>query len=101
MDVTVIKDFKNLDISYRTLFMLLACADDKGIIRLNQETFAKGIHTSRQSVGSHLKKLALSNILKYKYSGFIMFNPDVIFFGSEEDKKQARSEYASFVSDAK
>lgn len=99
IDITAVKNFKDLSISVRLLLTLVSISNDAGEIRTNKEDLAKAVGSSRQTVGSHLCEFARCNLIKYKYSGTARLNPDFYFTGRPEKKASAQMEYSLFKSD--
>ncbi len=88
-----------LDLSMRLFTTLVTCADDAGHINIPQPELAKYLSVSRQTIGNHLHKLCDSNILKFKFSGKGMLNPDFIYKGDYAMRHNVVDEFTSFKSD--
>ena len=100
MNVPAIKkNFNQLGIELKIFFMLKTCADKNGQILIDKNGLAKYFNVSRQTVGKYLKTFAEVGMIKYKYSGKAMFNPD--FYSSDrvnyEDVKRLYNEFKSDV----
>ena len=70
-----------------------------GSFEIRKTVLAEYVKVSRQTVGEHLNTFAKCNLLKRKYSGKGLFNPNFYYVGPEELKAQAQIEYKSFKSD--
>ena len=62
-------------------------------------TLAKYLNVSRQTIGKHLKNLVECNVLKYKYSGKGIINPDFYYKGSTSEKEFSEQKYKQFKTD--
>ena len=90
---------KNLSVPLKVFFTLVACADTFGRITLRQEELAKYIGTSRQTVGKYISDFVACNMLKFKYSGKGIINPEFMFNGPKEQFNVAKETYEEFKSD--
>ena len=99
MNITAVKNFKNLDVGTKILFTVLLCAGDMGQAELKKTTIADYLELTPQTVGKHLKIYADCQLLKYKYSGLIRVNPNFYYNGAPELQESAVQEYNSFKSD--
>ena len=100
MDVTAIKkNFNQLGIELKIFFMIKLCADKNGKIVIDRDGLSKYFNVSKQTVGKYLKTFAEVGMIKYKYSGKAIFNPD--FYCSEranyEDVKKLYNEFKSDI----
>lgn len=93
------KNFNGLDIGVKVFLTLVLCARDNGEIELKKSDVAGYLDVSRQTVGKHIKSFAEANMLKYKFSGKGIFNPDFYYKGSLEEKVTAKELYERFKSD--
>ena len=99
MNITAVKNFKELNIGVRLLLTLISISDSEGRIRTNKTDLAKAVNSSRQTVGEYINSFARTNILKFKYSGSARLNPDFYFRGDPLRKPLVISEYQQFKSD--
>lgn len=83
-----------------TLFYYYMEETDKlGRITAQKSNLARIFDVNERTVANWLYALRNENLIKYKYSGKTMLNPDMYFFGSDADYEQAKNEYAQFKSD--
>ena len=73
--------------------------DKLGRITAQKSNLARIFDVNERTVANWLYALRNENLIKYKYSGKTMLNPDMYFFGSDADYEQAKNEYAQFKSD--
>ncbi len=99
MEITAVKNFKELNGALRVLFTLVSITDRRGEIRTNKTELKKATGVCERTVKDHIAVLCRCNILKWKYSGAAFLNPDFLFKGDPQDKQQARADYAAFRSD--
>ena len=92
---------KNLTIPMKIFFTLISCADALGEIELRQEKLANYVGTSRQTVGKYIGDFVACDMLKFKYSGVGIFNPEFMFNGPKEQFNVAKKTYEEFKSDFK
>lgn len=98
MNVNVIQNGEQLPVGVRLLFFLCANVNDGDNSALAKKSaLAERFKVSRQTVGSYLQKFCASGIMKYKYSGAYMINPDFYYKGKTRDV--AAKKYKSFRSD--
>ena len=95
---TIRKNFDNLDTGLKIFLSLVLCADENGAVRVSQNELGKYLSISRQTVGKHIKTFVDCNMLKYKYSGETLFNPEFYFNGAT-DLNIAVERYNKFKSD--
>ncbi len=98
MNVTAIK-LEPLKGETRLLFTLLSLADGLGRFQMGQDALARYIGSTRQTVSHYLHAFVKAKILKCKYSGRGIFNPEFTFAGSDADKLSACAEYKAFPCD--
>lgn len=99
MDVTAIKNFKDLNAALKLLFTLVSITGEDGRIRTNKADLAKHTGVCERTVKEHIATLCHCNILKWKYGGAAFLNPDFLFKGKPEAKAEARKAYEAFRSD--
>lgn len=100
MNVRAIKkNFKGLDVGIKVFFTLVLASRPDGTVDLSKTRISECLNVSRQTVGRHIKTFADCGILKYKFSGKGMFNPDFYYVGPPEQKQRAQEDYARFKSD--
>ena len=92
---------KNLTVPMKIFFTLITCADSLGKINLRQEELARYVGTSRQTVGKYIGDFVACNMLKFKYSGKGIINPEFMFNGPKEQFNVAKKTYEEFKSDFK
>ena len=99
IDITAVKNFKELNISVRLLLTLISISSATGEIRTDKGALAKAVGVSKQTVGTHINEFARCNLLKFKYSGVARLNPDFYYSGNPDKKSSAVFEYQLFKSD--
>ena len=100
MNIAVTRqNFNALDVGIKVLFALMIEAEDDGTFNINKSTVAEQLKVSRQTVGKHICTFASCNMLKFKYSGQGIFNPDFHYTGAAVELNQVREKYKSFKSD--
>lgn len=99
MDITAVKNFKDLNAALRLLFTLVSITDTHGRIRTNKADLSKHTGVCERTVKEHISVLCRCNILKWKYGGVAMLNPDFLFKGEPDEKQAARNDYSAFKSD--
>lgn len=99
MNITAVKNFKDLNAALRLLFTLVSITDDGGRIRTNKADLSKHTGVCERTVKEHITTLCRCNIIKWKYGGAAFLNPDFLFKGKPEDKAEARKAYEAFKSD--
>ncbi len=100
MNVSEIKkNFNKLGIEIRIFFTLVLCADKKGRIKAEKKELQKYLKVSIQTIGKYIRGFVECNMMKYKYSGEAMLNPDFYYTGEEEQRASIREEYKEFKSD--
>lgn len=99
MEITAIRNFKELNGALRVLFTLISIAGYNGEIRTNKTELRKATGVCERTVKEHIAVLCHCNILKWKYGGSAFLNPDFLFKGEPTAKQQARADYAAFKSD--
>lgn len=92
------RNFDNLDTGLKVFLTLVLGADENGAVRTNQSELSKYLSISRQTVGKHIKTFVDCNMLKYKYSGDTLFNPE-FYFNGVTDLNSAIEKYKEFESD--
>lgn len=92
-------DLTMLDTGIRVLFKLIAIAGAHGEIKTNKSTLAEELGKSRECIAQHINRLASAKILKYKYSGVAILNPEVIYVGADADYALSLALYQKFKSD--
>ena len=90
---------KKLNLGFRVFLTLVACANAQGEINMPPSELSKYLGVSRQTIGNHLRNLVESNVLKYKYSGKGIINPEFYYIGAETDRPTVLSRYSTFKSD--
>lgn len=99
MEITAVKNFKELHIGIRLFLILISISDKDGCIRTNKSDLAKAVGSSRQTVALYINSFVKSNILKFKYSGLARINPNFYYSGDPIRKNLVVSEYEAFKSD--
>lgn len=79
--------------------MLICCANRNNKISLSQDNLAKYLKVSRQTIGKHLHTFAACEMLKYKFSGVGIINPEFYYVGDSLGLEEAKKDYAAFKSD--
>ena len=94
------KNFNSLDVGIKVLFaLILASKKSDGTIDLDKAQMSDKLKISRQTVGKHVKTFAECNMLKYKFSGQGMLNPDFYYMGAPDNLCTVREQYLKFKSD--
>lgn len=102
MNIWAIKDkFDKLGIEIKILFTIMLISDENGVSKVEKEKISKYLKTTAQTVGKYLKNFVECDILKFKYNGKTMLNPDFYFNGSESARDNAKKLYQEFKSDIK
>ena len=91
------KNFNELGLEFRVFLTLLLCAKN-GAGKISKKDLAKYLKASPQTVGKHLKTFTTCDIIKYRYSGEIMFNPEFYYNGEPENLQCEIDKYAEFRS---
>ena len=96
---TIKKNFGELGGEMKVFFLFVLCADKNGAVSLEKEKIVKRLGISRQTVGKYINGFVTCGMMKYKYSGKAMFNPDFMYVGPEEERARVKEKYAEFKSD--
>ena len=100
MNVAAIKkNFSELGGEIKVFLLFVLCADKNGAVTLEKEKIVNRLGISRQTVGKYIKGFVTCGIMKYKYSGKAMFNPDFMYVGPEEERNKLKEKYQAFKSD--
>ncbi len=100
MNITEIKkNFNKLGIEIKIFFILVLCADKKGRIKVEKKELQKHLKVSVQTIGKYIRAFVECNMMKYKYSGEAMLNPDFYYTGEDLQRASIREEYKAFKSD--
>lgn len=100
MNITEIKkNFNKLGIEIKIFFIFTLLADKKGRIRAEKKELQKYLKVSIQTIGKYIRTFVECNMMKYKYSGEAMFNPDFYYTGEESQRASIQEEYKAFKSD--
>lgn len=84
----------------RVLFDYLADAvDSRGYVRRRKDEIAAALNVSRRTVANYIYTLCALDLIKRKYDGQTVVNPDYYFTGDAAGLDAARKEYAGFKSD--
>ena len=90
---------KGLRPAVPVFYYLRERVDVNGIVKVSKETIAKELDVCPRTVKNWLYALRRADVLKFKFSGKIMINPEVYFFGEDEQQKNALKLYSEFKSD--
>ncbi len=100
MNVYELKEnFSKLGIEIKIFFTIVLCVGKNGAIKLDKKEVAKYLKVTEQTVGKYIRTFAECKMLKYKYSGEAMLNPDFYYVGAEEERSSVRERYQNFKSD--
>lgn len=99
MNVTSVKNFKELNGALRVLLTLISIADFGGEIRTSKAELKKAAGVCERTVKEHITTFCRCNMLKWKYSGAAFLNPDFLFKGAPDDRPRAVQAYNAFKSD--
>ena len=100
MNVSILKkNFNNLGVEMKVFLTLVLCADKNGAINVKTVDLAKYLNVSRQTISKHVKTFCTCGILKFKYSGKGIINPDFYFAGDVNSIDDARQRYEKLTSD--
>ncbi len=100
MNVDIIKkNLNKLGIEMKTFFTLLYIVDKNGRTKIKKNVIGKYLNVSPQTVGKYLKAFVDCEMIKYKYSGELIINPDFYYVGAVENLSSVREQYQNFKSD--
>ncbi len=99
INLCAIKNFITLDKETQLLFILIKALRPDGTIKKRKAELADVLQVTSQTVGKKLSQFVNTNILKYKYSGLMMINPEFCYKGVEEQKADVLRQYQLFKSD--
>ena len=99
MYIFAIKNFGDLPTSTKILFALMGLSSADGKFDIKKSKLAEYVNVSKQTVGEHLNTFVKCNLLKRKYGGKGIFNPDIYYMGAPELKAKALADYKEFKSD--
>ena len=88
MNIFAVKNFKDLPVANRILFAIMGLSAPDGTFEITKSKLADYVSVSKQTVGEHLNTFVHCNLLKRKYSGKGMFNPEFYYVGPLENKKK-------------
>ena len=98
MNVKKIQENINiLGVEMKIFLSFINFCDKNGRTCLKKTDLAKALKTSAQTIGKYIKNFVDVKILKYKYSGEAMLNPEFYYVGDELDA--VLEEYKNFKSD--
>ena len=84
----------------RVLFDYLSDAvDSRGYIRRRKDELAAALDVSPRTVANYVYTLIDMNLIKRKYDGQTVVNPEYYFTGDAAEFAKAKKEYADFKSD--
>ena len=90
---------KGLRASVPLFYYYMEKTDRLGKITAQKSNLGATFNVSERTISNWAHALVRAGVIKYKYSGLSMINPDVYFFGAESDDNQAKEIYARFKSD--
>lgn len=93
------KNFSKLGVEIKIFFTLVLCADKYGAIKLPKPQLSKYLNVSAQTVGKYLKTFTECEMIKYKFSGKAIINPEFYYVGEPENLPKAIELYNNFKSD--
>lgn len=100
MDVKAIKENINiLGVEMKIFLSFINFSDKNGRTCLKKTDLAKVFKTTAQTVGKYIKNLVDVKILKYKYSGEAMLNPEFYYVGDAGELDAVLEAYKNFKSD--
>ncbi len=100
MNINIIKkNFQKLGIEMKTFFTLLYIVDKNGHTKIKKNAISKYLKVSPQTVGKYIKTFVDCEMIKYKYSGELIINPDFYYAGDVENLASVREQYQNFKSD--
>ncbi len=84
----------------RVLFDYYADAvDSRGYVRRRKDEIAAALNVSRRTVANYIYTLCALNLIKRKFDGRTVLNPDYYFTGDAAELEKAKKDYAGFTSD--
>lgn len=92
------KNFNELGLEMKVFLTLLLCAGN-GAGKVGKKDLAKYLKATPQTVGKYLKTFTTCDMIKYRYNGEIMFNPEFYYVGPADEMAQAIQKYNTFKSD--
>lgn len=99
MKVEAIKEnISLLGVEMKIFLSFIRFADRNGKTVLKKTSLAKALNTTPQTVGKYLKVFCDVKLIKYKYSGEAMLNPDFYFAGDVTELDAVRTVYQNFKS---
>lgn len=100
MNINAIKkNFNKLGIELKVFFTIVLCADKNGAIKLEKNKISRYLKISVQTVGKYIRTFVECDIMKYKYSGEGMINPEFYYVGEESQRNVVIESYERFKSD--
>ena len=97
INLSEIKNFKTLNTDLKLIFIILLCARPNGKVGLDKKELLNYLKISWICAKSYLKELVQANVIKCKYTGEIVVNPEFYYVGEELDV--VLKEYKNFKSD--
>lgn len=91
--------FEALPAQIRMLLYFMKNSTGKAF-RIPYEAQAAFLGVTKASVKNYLNNLQDAGILKYKFNGTIIINPDFWYVGEASELENCRTEYAAFIPNA-
>lgn len=84
----------------RVLFDYYADAvDSRGYVRRRKDEIAAALNVSSRTVANYIYTLCALDLIKRKFDGRTVLNPDYYFTGDAAELEKAKKDYAGFTSD--
>ena len=100
MNVKKIQENINiLGVEMKIFLSFINFSDRNGRTNLKKTVLATALKTSAQTIGKYIKNFVDVKILKYKFSGEAMLNPEFYYVGDAGELDAVLEEYKNFKSD--